>query len=172
MVPTVELPPAIPLTLHDRLVAEPPATVAVNICEPPVGTFADGGETEMAILLVRFTVAEPLTCEFDCRTAVTVTPGKDGSVVGAVYRPPAEMVPTVALPPAAPFTCHVTAPLAPVRTAWNCCIAPSARVALGGTMLMADPPPEPPPDPPEPAVDPQSVCESSTAQRITAEKML
>ena len=42
-------------------------------------------------------------------------------VDGAAYIPAAETVPTVALPPVAPLTFHVTAPVAPLLTvAVNC----------------------------------------------------
>jgi hypothetical protein len=40
--------------------------------------------------------------------AVTVTVAGDGTLVGAVYSPDVEIVPTVALPPATPLTAQVT----------------------------------------------------------------
>src|SRR5207253_142898 len=61
-----------------------------------------------------------------------------GSVRGAMYRPVAEMVPTVGLPPAYQFTCQLPAVLTlPVRctVAVNCCHCPTNTVAeLGVTV--------------------------------------
>ena len=45
MVPTVELPPVTPLTLHVTAAFEVLVTVAVNCCTPAAGTWAVGGET-------------------------------------------------------------------------------------------------------------------------------
>jgi hypothetical protein len=54
-----------------------------------------------------------------------------------VYKPEVEIVPTVALPPAAPFTCQVTAVLLVFCTlAVNCCVAPAVTVAEVGEMVM------------------------------------
>ena len=53
-------------------------------------------------------------------TAATVTAAA-GGVVGAMYRPEDEIVPTVELPPAVPFTVHTTVVLVvPVTEAPNC----------------------------------------------------
>ncbi|MNC88239.1 hypothetical protein D3C83_40360 [compost metagenome] len=41
-------------------------------------------------------------------TAVIVTVAGEGTAAGAVYMPAAVIVPTAALPPATPDTCHVT----------------------------------------------------------------
>ena len=110
IVPTVEFPPAIPFTLQLTAVdgLPVPETLAVNTCTPLVGTLAVAGETVMATSSLRFTVAEALADESAWLTAVTVTLGGDGSVVGAVYNPEGEMMPSPALPPDAPFTFHVT----------------------------------------------------------------
>jgi hypothetical protein len=49
-----------------------------------------------------------------------------GIVAGGVYRPAAEIVPVVLLPPATPFTCHVTAVFVVfVTVAVNCTVDPS-----------------------------------------------
>jgi hypothetical protein len=42
-------------------------------------------------------------------TAVTVTIAGEGTVMGAVYTPDVETIPTVALPPATPLTLQFTA---------------------------------------------------------------
>lgn len=49
--PTVEFPPAIPLTLQDTLFAEPPVPlrIAVKTCAPPTGMFVVAGEMEMVM---------------------------------------------------------------------------------------------------------------------------
>ena len=70
-------------------------------------------------------------------TAVTVTcKGCWGE--GAVYRPLVEIVPDWVFPPVTPFTCHVTAVLVdPVTVAWNCWVAPAARVTEVGEIVIA-----------------------------------
>lgn len=55
------------------------------------------------------TVAVALLVGLKTEIALTVTAPEDGIDSGAVYRPAGEIVPYVALPPVAPFTCHVTA---------------------------------------------------------------
>jgi hypothetical protein len=58
------------------------------------------------------------------RTAVMVTEAADRAA-GAVYRPVAEMVPYVALPPVMELTCQRTAVfVVPVTAAVNCVVAP------------------------------------------------
>jgi hypothetical protein len=54
IVPIVELPPAIPFTLHVTPIFVVPETLAVKTCAPPDGTLAVWGETIIAI-------AEPLS---------------------------------------------------------------------------------------------------------------
>jgi hypothetical protein len=85
-------------------------------------------------------------------TAVTVTTLGLGTVAGAVYKPVAEIVPTVALPPATLFTAQVTALLklpVPCTTAANCCVWPTTTLTILGvtvTDVIADGvPPSPPP---------------------------
>jgi hypothetical protein len=70
--------------------------------------------------------------------AVTVT-AVFGGEAGAVYRPVESIVPTVPLPPATPFTVQVTALLLlPVTetVGVNCWVAPAAKVALVGLIVM------------------------------------
>ena len=68
--------------------------------------------------------------------AVTVTVAELGTTPGAVYRPELEIVPTVALPPVASFTCQVTAVLLVFCTvAVNCCVPPTATVADVGEIM-------------------------------------
>jgi hypothetical protein len=49
-------------------------------------------------------LAEALACESALLTAVTVTLAGDGKSTGALYKPPAEIVPRLAFPPATLFT--------------------------------------------------------------------
>jgi hypothetical protein len=46
--------------------------------------------------------------ESAAETAVTVTTAGEGTVIGAVYTPDVEIMPTVALPPATPLTLQFT----------------------------------------------------------------
>ena len=56
-----------------------------------------------------------------------------GMVLGAVYRPPAEILPTVDVPPKFPLTSQFTAVLlVPETVAENCCDSPSWRLVLVG----------------------------------------
>ncbi len=52
--------------------------------------------------------AVPERAELAADTAVTVTVAGEGIIAGAVYIPEVEIVPTVVLPPATPFTCQLT----------------------------------------------------------------
>jgi hypothetical protein len=127
IVPIVELPPTVPLTLHVTDVFVEFATVAVNCCAAAGATVTldgatltvtgggAGGET--------VTVAEPMAVGLAALVACTVTVAGLGIAAGAVYNPEAEIVPTVALPPATPPTLHVTAVLLELVTvAANCLV--------------------------------------------------
>jgi hypothetical protein len=66
-------------------------------------------------------------------TARTVTVLELGRVAGAVYMPDALIVPVAALPPATPFTCHVTAVFDdPATVAPKDFVAPARTFALAG----------------------------------------
>jgi hypothetical protein len=98
----VELPPELLLMLPPELVLE----------EPPPETAAAAGVTVVW--------AEPDLVESITATAVMVTVAGEGTVMGAVYTPVAEIVPRVALPPAVPLTLQFTAMLEePVTAAAN-----------------------------------------------------
>ena len=67
--------------------------------------------------------------------AVTVTLSGE-LVVGEEYRPDGEIVPIAAVPPAVPFTSHVTLlSVGPVTEAENCCDAPAVIVAVVGEIV-------------------------------------
>jgi hypothetical protein len=90
--------------------------------------------------------------------AVILTDPGLGTSAGAVYRPPTEIVPTVTLPLDTPFTLHVTAVLeVPVTVGVNCCVPPTATVAVTGEMetviVEAGGGAELPPPPPLPHED-------------------
>ncbi len=83
-----------------------------------------------------------VTCELEdfvesaTEIALTVIVAGLGSTGGAVYIPPAEMVPWAASPPVTPLTCHVTAVFAALLTvAENVWVAPVCTVALAGDTL-------------------------------------
>lgn len=108
--PKVELPPAMPFTLHVTAVEglPVPVTLTVNTWAAPVETVADSGRTLTTMLSCRVTVTEALSLGLAWLTAVTVTPALDGRIAGAVKRPDDEIVPVDVLPPMTPLTCHVT----------------------------------------------------------------
>ena len=110
IVPTTELPPAIPFTLHVTFVVGLPVAemFAVNTCAPPVGIFAVLGKTVTAMSSLRLTTTEALACKLAWLTAVNVTLAGDGMIAGAVYSPVTEIVPVFAAPAGTPFTSHVT----------------------------------------------------------------
>jgi hypothetical protein len=64
-----------------------------------------------------------------------------GNFAGAVYSPVAEIVPTVASPPAVPFTFQVTAVLLVLPTAAeNCCVWEMITVVVAGvTSTVTEP---------------------------------
>jgi hypothetical protein len=140
MIPTIELPPATPLTLHVTLCTGSPAlvTVAENTCEFPGTTVAEAGEIFTTTSLVIATVADAVAFESACENAVTVTLGGTGRICGAVYCPLALIEPTCAFPPATPFTVHVTAVFElPLTVASKVTLSPSRTEALVGLIFTA-----------------------------------
>ena len=71
--------------------------------------------------------------ESTAETAVIITVAGEGTVIGAVYIPDAEIIPTVAFPPAVPLTLQFT-PIfdEPVTAAVNICVIPAWTVAVAG----------------------------------------
>lgn len=141
-VPTPALPPTIPFT--SQVTAVPGAThrVAVNDCDCPSTTLAAAGEIELGAAHVIVTTAE---ADFEVSAtlvAVTFTVGGDGGALGAVYvaetGPVLGTSPSVALPPAIPFTLQLTAVEGlpePVTLAVKTCELPVERLALFGETL-------------------------------------
>jgi len=65
-----------------------------------------------------------------------VTVAGEGKVGGAVYAPAVEIVPTVELPPVAPFTLHVTAVfVVPDIEALNVTVVKTCTVVLTGEIV-------------------------------------
>ena len=83
-------------------------------------------------------------------TAVIVMVFGVGGNSGAVYRPVALIVPSDALPPATPFTDHVSVGFEPslVFTVNCCCVNPATVGFVGVTVIVKGSGPPPPPLPP------------------------
>ena len=125
IVPSAELPPATPFTLHVTLFeGEPgPVTVAVNAWPAPVKTVADVGEIATTIPSVSVTTPDAVALVSALLDAVMVMLEGEGMTLGAVYRPVEEIVPALAFPPASPPANQVTLLFdVPVTIAWNCCV--------------------------------------------------
>lgn len=146
--PVPWLPPVTPFTCQATAVLGTPFTAAVNCCVVKMATLTGLGVTVTATCCATVTEADPESAALAAETAVTVTVEGLGIVLGAVYNPLAVIVPTVALPPAVPFTCQVTAVfVVPVTVSMNCLVAPGLTVAeagvtvtvIGGVLL---PPPQ------------------------------
>lgn len=84
MVPTTELPPAIPLTSHEMLAPEAKQKVAVNVCICPSGTLAVDGETALVVPHEIVTLALADFVASATLVAVTVTVDGVGTLAGAV----------------------------------------------------------------------------------------
>jgi hypothetical protein len=134
IVPTVEFPPTVPLTIQFTDVLLVPETAAVNCCDCPACKVALVGETVTAtavgavIATAALAVTEGLLT--DCAVMLTELVGTDD---GALYSPAEEIVPAPAVPPRTPFTSQFTAPfVVPETVAVNCFDWPACTVALVG----------------------------------------
>lgn len=145
-VPTVELPPAIPFTLH--AVAVPGATHsdAVKFCVAPAATLTDAGEMEFAAPHEIVTLATAASDGFAVLVAATETDAGTGAIAGAVYvaasGPITVSIPTVAFPPLMLFTLQLTAELpapAPLTVAVKFAVPRGATFAEFGAMLTTMP---------------------------------
>jgi hypothetical protein len=107
-----------------------PSTVIANA---PAGT--DGGAMPVSTGtgFCNVTALLPVAVASAELTARTVTVLELGTVVGAVYMPEELIEPIAALPPATPFTCHVTAVFDdPATVAPKDFVAPARTLALAG----------------------------------------
>ena len=137
--PTVELPPATPLTCQVTAVFVVFSTEAVNALLAPVASVALLGLT-LTLMFATVTVADADRVGSATETAVTVTVAGVGMVAGAVYRPVLEIVPTVVLPPMMLLTCQVTPVFEPALAtfAWKAWVPPPAStIALPGVTVTA-----------------------------------
>jgi hypothetical protein len=102
-----------PVTFSKKLV--PTACTAVAVAALNTGTGFSSASC-----------ADPETVGEATLTADTVTVFAVGTAAGGVYTPPLDIVPNVLLPPATPFTCHVTVVLVRLETAAvNVVVAPT-----------------------------------------------
>src|SRR5947208_124754 len=128
---------AVPMILVPAGTPAPPfgapgtGTPLASTAFPSSRMFPEGSTApEATCAIAASTVADPEFAGFAVETAVTVTVtgAPFGGMMlfemecGALYRPLAEMVPVIVLPPVVPFTCQVTAVVGcPLIVAENCC---------------------------------------------------
>jgi len=75
-----------------------------------------------------------------CETAAMVTVDGDGTAGGALYKPVASIVPSVASPPVTPLTCQMTAVLEVLATeAVNFCVPETGTEVLVGVTVILTP---------------------------------
>jgi len=120
----------------ERLGLPAELTVATKGREAPSSTSIDWGEMETEMSLVMVTAEDELAELSATLVAVTVTITGAGRIAGAVYTPPALIVPMDALPPGTPFTLQFTAVFVVLPTvAENVCAAPRRTDAEDGATL-------------------------------------
>ncbi|MGH7838102.1 MAG: hypothetical protein ACREQC_09825, partial [Candidatus Binataceae bacterium] len=85
IVPTVELPPVIPLTFHVIVVPAAVHNEAEKICDAPTEIFAEAGEIEFGAAQEIVTLALADLEGSATLVALTVTLGGVGVSAGAVY---------------------------------------------------------------------------------------
>jgi hypothetical protein len=139
MNPTLAFPPATPFTLQASALSEVPVTIAAYCEEVPSVTLVAPSRSTVT------TDAPVGVCDCDCAAsatarlceavglatlvAVIVTCEDCGALVGARYIPWEEIEPTLAFPPATPFTLQVTEAFElPVTVAAYCDWPPSVTV--------------------------------------------
>jgi len=126
-------PEIIHVTARSGLPAE--FTVEVNVRAAPSSSGISDGDTESEISLVTVTAAVALFELSAALVASTLTDAGTGRWCGAVYAPVASIVPMLALPPATPFTDHVTAVLVELLTvAVKTCGKPRSKEADAGAI--------------------------------------
>jgi hypothetical protein len=111
MVPLAALPPTTLLTYQVTAVLLEFCTVAViNCVAPPKSVIAGGDSETLTTGAGGFTVTEveAVLLVSAAERAVTVKIVVAARPAGAAYSPADEMVPTLELPPATPFTSQVT----------------------------------------------------------------
>lgn len=123
IVPVLLVPPTAPLTSQVTAVLAVLLTVAVKAWVPVLGNkVTEDGATLTVTGGVIVNPMNPEAAASAFETAVTVTTGLLGTVVGGVKRPAFVIVPLLVLPPGTPLTSQVTAVLAVLVTvAVNAC---------------------------------------------------
>src|ERR1700687_1722271 len=108
-----------------------PETTRVKL---PTGIVVGSTAFTMGAGLVSVAVPVEVAVVAARRVAVTWIVFGVGTVAGAVYNPPAEIVPTVALPPAIPLMAHFTAvlPPAPFTVVRYASVEPAAICGVAG----------------------------------------
>lgn len=146
IVPTPELPPAIPFTIHATGVPGATHRDAVRFNATPVATLDDAGEIEFAEPHEIATMAAAAFVVSATLVTVTDTDAGDGGIAGAVYVAASALVmlsvPRDAFPPLTPFTVQFTADVCvpvPVTVAVKAAVAPGVSAADVGAMLTATP---------------------------------
>jgi hypothetical protein len=144
--PTVKFPPAMPFTSHVTFVPAARQNDAENDCVWSSPTSAVDGEIEFVALHVIVALAFPLLELSALLVAVIVTVAGFGGTGGAVYSPVVTpllaIVPTVAFPPAIPFTLHTTPPVSlpsPATVAVKACSPPVGTLAVCGDTVTVTP---------------------------------
>jgi hypothetical protein len=119
----------------------PPLTLTVSAPEFCIATMGLN-DPRQALAGMSVTLAEPEYDGASALVAATVTAAGDGTAVGGMKRPSADINPTVELPSFVPLTLQTT-PVAfngPLTVAVNCCVQPSGTVALGGVTVTVSGP--------------------------------
>jgi hypothetical protein len=144
IVPTLELPPAIPFTCHAMTAPGAMQSEAVNVWDAPTVTLADAGEIAFTAAHEIVTVAVALFDGSATLVATTETGPCGGGLAGAVYTAASAPLALIA-PRPAPLsfvltTLQLTAALAlpaPLTVALNVTFPPGATLAEFGVMLTA-----------------------------------
>lgn len=112
----------VPLMVQFTAVFADPVTVAWNCCCAPVFSAVLFGEIVIPTAVPeepRVTLAVAVLGGVESSVAVTVTLGGFGAAAGAVYKPPAVMLPQVIPAQPLPETLQRTTPLLPVVENWT-----------------------------------------------------
>jgi hypothetical protein len=141
-IPVAALPPATPFTSQAIVTPDARQIDVVKVCDPPSATVAAEGEIVFVLEHEIVTIAFPAFELSATLVAATLTVAGVGGVAGAVYSAVSALLdvtaPNLELPPAIPFTLHVT-PIAgspvPVTFAAKGCVPPVETVAEAGDTL-------------------------------------
>jgi hypothetical protein len=85
--------------------------------------------------VTRDTVAVAVVLGVPTLVAVIFTVVLAAMLAGVVYRPVAEIAPTVVLPPFTPFTAHTHTRVRPLAVSLNCWVWLAVNVTVAGEMV-------------------------------------